>query len=388
MESYINREIKEKFLQMLRFFPCVVCTGSRQVGKTTMIRHLLKDYNYVSLDLPSIATMAEETPDLFFEKYAPPIIIDEVQKAPGIFQYLKTIIDENRHSMGQFVLTGSQRFNLMSNISESLAGRVGIFELEGLSYSEANAFSNISVEDFMIRGTYPELFREKDFPPDFFFSSYIATYLERDVRQLLKVGNLRDFEKLIRLLALQSGNLMDMSSIANSVGIAVSTVKNWISVLETSGIITLLAPWFSNEGKRLVKTPKIYFNDAGLLCWLLGITRENFIESVHNGAVWETFVFSELRKNLELKTKGEKLYFYRDKNGIEVDFLLESSEITLIECKLTDFPKKKDTENLSSVSESFFPNAKKFVISRTENEFLISGTNIFAENIETIRGRI
>ncbi|MBE6349004.1 MAG: hypothetical protein E7064_08735, partial [Spirochaetaceae bacterium] len=197
----IYRNFENIIKTALQFFPCVTLTGARQTGKTTLLKSMLPNYNYISLDLPSIASMAEETPDAFFEKYKTPLIIDEVQYAPKLFRYLKDKLDQNRHEMGQLVLTGSQKFELMKNLSESLTGRTAILELEGLSWDEFKNYhtdEEANFEKFIIRGGFPELTREPNLPLDMFFSSYLATYLERDVRQLVNVSNLRTFEQFIR----------------------------------------------------------------------------------------------------------------------------------------------------------------------------------------------
>lgn len=227
----IERSVENQIKTALKFFPCVTLTGARQTGKTTLLRNILPEYNYISLDLPSIAAMAEETPEVFFEKYKTPLIIDEVQYSPKLFRYLKDKIDQDRHSMGQIVLTGSQKFELMKDLSESLAGRTAVLELEGLSwqeYSNSPCFNDSNktkieekaqFRDFVFRGGFPELTRQLDFPEDMFFSSYLATYLERDVRQLINVTSLRTFEQFIRLLAVRNSQQLDMSCIANALGI-------------------------------------------------------------------------------------------------------------------------------------------------------------------------
>lgn len=356
----IARSFENQIRTALKYFPCVTLTGARQTGKTTLLRSILPDYNYVSLDLPSIAAMADETPDAFFEKYRTPLIIDEVQYSPRLFRYLKERIDADRHSMGQIVLTGSQKFELMKDLSESLAGRTAVLELEGLSWDEyrnAPCFSseNIAVfEDFIYRGGFPELTRVPEMPADMYFSSYLATYLERDVRQLVNVTSLRTFEQFIRLLAVRNSQQLDMSDIANSLGITSKTVASWLSVLETSAQITVLQPWFGNFGKRIVKTPKIYFNDTGLLCWLLGIRREELATSPFAGSVFETAVFAELRKAVKENGNKKQIYYYRDSSQTEVDFLVTGGGCKLIESKLTVNARSDDAAGLKKLAASVF----------------------------------
>lgn len=359
----ITRLFENQIKTALRFFPCVTLTGARQTGKTTLLRNILPEYNYISLDLPSIAAMAEETPEVFFEKYKTPLIIDEVQYSPKLFRYLKDKIDQDRHSMGQIVLTGSQKFELMKDLSESLAGRTAVLELEGLSwqeYSNSPCFNDSNktkieekaqFRDFVFRGGFPELTRQLDFPEDMFFSSYLATYLERDVRQLINVTSLRTFEQFIRLLAVRNSQQLDMSCIANALGINAKTVGAWISVLETSAQITLLQPYFGNFGKRIVKTPKVYFNDTGLLCWLLGIHKEELFTSPFAGSIFETAVFAELRKANKLSGNKKQIYYYRDSGQTEVDFMVIGSGCHFIESKLTVNAKSDDAKNLKKMSD-------------------------------------
>ena len=353
----IYRNFEARIRNALEFFPCVTLTGARQTGKTTLLRAMLPDYHYISLDLPSTASLAEEAPEFFFEKYKTPLIIDEVQYAPKLFRFLKDNLDKDRHGMGRLVLTGSQKFGLMKNISESLAGRTGIMEREGLSWNEyknAPCFSGknrADFETFIFRGGFPELTREPHFPLDMFFSSYLATYLERDVRQLVNVSNLRVFEQFIRLLAVRNAQMLDMADISNSLGVSAKTVASWISVLETSGQITLLQPWFGNVGKRIVKTPKVYFNDTGLLCWLLGVEKANLKTSPFAGSIFETAVFAELRKRNGLQGNKRQLYYYRDVSQTEIDFLEIGSGCRLIEAKLTENPKSDDAVGIRKIYE-------------------------------------
>lgn len=355
----ITRKYAIQIQRALKYFPCVTLTGARQTGKTTLLRSLLPDYNYVSLDLPSTAALAEETPDAFFEKYKMPLIVDEVQYAPELFRFLKDRLDKNRHEMGRLVLTGSQNFSLMKNVSESLAGRTAVMELEGLSWGEyknAPCFSEktpADFETFIFRGGFPELTREPNFPLDLFFSSYLATYLERDVRQLVNVTNLRVFEQFIRLLATRNAQMLDMASLGNALGINAKTVASWISVLETSEQITLLQPWSGNSGKRIVKTPKVYFNDTGLLCWLLGIEKENLKNSPFAGSIFETAVFAELRKNNKINFAKKQIYYYRDVSQTEVDFLEIGGGCRMIESKLTENAKSDDATGLRKMYEHF-----------------------------------
>ena len=352
---WYQREIFERILLATQKFPVVVITGARQVGKTALLQKRFSHYNYVSLDIPSLAAVAEQDPSRFFAQHKAPLIIDEVQYAPGLFRHLKSVIDADRHAMGRFILTGSQKFGLMQEVSESLAGRAAIVELEALSAYEVVERQPLpeDASDYgrmVVRGGFPELWRDPKMPLSMFFSSYLATYLERDVRQLLNVTSLRNFERFIRAAAARNGQTLHKSALAGEVGISVTTVGDWLSVLETSNQIVLLEPWYINLGKRIVKSPKLYFADSGLLSYLVGVTEETLSTSPFVGMIWETYLFSELRKRLKASGSESTLWFYRDKYQLEVDFLIVGGgRGQLLECKWTEFPDVPDTRNVSKL---------------------------------------
>jgi predicted AAA+ superfamily ATPase len=346
------RDISKKIEQSARTFPAVIVTGARQVGKTTLLKKLFPRFHFVSLDLPSNAELAERQPEEFIRRYPPPLIIDEVQYAPGLFRYLKIWIDQNRQCYGQFLLTGSQKFSLMKNISESLAGRCSVLELETLSKNEIDSAQKTSLESLMLRGGFPELHQQPKLDAISFYQSYVATYLARDVRALLKVGHLRDFERFLRACALRSGQLLNKTDLARDIGITPPTANDWISVLQASNQITILEPWFTNKTKSLVKSPKLYLSDTGLLCYLLGITsQDELLRSPLLGNIWETFVFSELRKK-QIAQKGHwKIWFWRDLRGLEVDFLVHRGGLfELLEAKFTETPDSKQVLPLAKVA--------------------------------------
>lgn len=379
----IARKVGTRIGEALRFFPAVVVTGARQTGKTTLVRALLPQYSYVSLDLPSTAMQAETAPDLFFGKYSPPLIIDEVQYAPRLFRHLKARIDADRHAMGSYVLTGSRKFVLMKEISESLAGRVAIVELEGLSAEELGGERSFSIEDYIYRGGFPELWRVPDFPESSFFSAYLSTYLERDVRQILNVGSLRDFERFIRVLAVRNAQQLDMSAVGRAVGATTKTIVSWISVLEASNQIRLLEPWHGNLGKRIVKTPKVYFCDTGLLAWLLGIGRDHIADSPFIGALWETAVYAELRRAISARGVSRQIYYYRDNQGTEVDFLVLGEGVRFVECKWTAAPRSEDARSMERLAraagEAASPELDAVsgtVLCRVDGGFELPGTNL------------
>lgn len=353
---YYPRHCTDRVSHLARHFPAVVVTGARQAGKTTLLRTAFPDHHYISLDLPTIAEQAERDPDLFLREHSPPVLVDEVQYAPGLFRHLKAAIDADRHAMGRFILAGSQHFTLMKGVSDSLAGRSGFLELENLAFGEIRAVTEIPTDTrglaaLMARGQFPELWRVPELPPRDFFQGYLATYLERDVRQILRVGSLRDFERFVRVLAARPAAMLNRSDVARDVGVAVKTISEWLSVLETSGQVALLQPWYANFGKRLVKTPKVYFRDTGLLCFLLNLDETTLLTSPMLGAIWETFVFAEMRKLNEIGGRPFGLWYYRDHQGREVDFALESGgRLSFVECKWEEHPGPREARNLVRVN--------------------------------------
>lgn len=354
-EVFYPRHCAERLLRLAAHFPAVVVTGARQAGKTTLLRATFPNHTYVSLDLPSIADQAERNPDLFLQNHPPPVLVDEVQHAPGLFRHLKAAIDDRRHTMGRFILTGSQHFTLMQGVSDSLAGRCGLLVLENLALPEIRAVTRIptdgrSLASLMTRGQFPELWRVPELPARDFFAGYLATYLERDVRQILRVGNLRDFERFIRVLAARPAAMLNRTDVARDVGVAVKTISEWISVLEASGQVALLEPWYANFGKRLVKTPKVFFCDTGLLCFVLNLDTPALLASPLLGAVWETFVFAELRKLNEIHGRRAGLWHYREHGGRAVDFVLESGgALSFVECKWDERPGRSAAKTLHRV---------------------------------------
>ncbi|MBI5685087.1 MAG: ATP-binding protein [Verrucomicrobia bacterium] len=348
---WIQRDLESRLRQSARTRPVVVLTGARQTGKTSTLRRLFPDHGFVSLDLPTEAEQAEKEPDAFLHRHPAPTIIDEVQYAPALFRHLKVAVDSNRNRNGQFLLTGSQKFTLMKGVSESLAGRADIVELETLSLAEIRgALPRTGVEAAIVRGGFPELNANPDIDLVAFYNSYLATYLERDVRSLASVGSLRDFERFLRACALRSANLLNKADLARDVGIAPSTANQWLSMLEASGQVALLEPWFSNRTKTIIKSPKLYLTDTGLLCALLNIRSEASLrESPAVGAVWETFVFAQLRHRARRAGRVGSLFFWRDRTR-EVDFVAEiGGRLELFEAKWTELPSAADAVNLEFV---------------------------------------
>ncbi|MBI3818641.1 MAG: ATP-binding protein [Planctomycetes bacterium] len=340
---WIHRAQESRILEISRHFPAVVLTGARQAGKTALLKRTFPNATFLTFDYPGTAQEAKENPEKLLSKFQGPIILDEVQYVPELFRYLKIKIDADRQNFGRFLMTGSQKFQLMKNLSESLAGRIAILELDTLSFHEISAtqeLKSFSENEILWRGGFPQLYRDPQTPAREFFQSYVATYLERDVREILRVGNLRDFERFLRICAARAGQLLNLSDLARDVGIAGSTARDWISVLEASCQIILLQPYFNNLGKRLVKSPKLYFRDTGLLCFLLGFESAEALEkSPHIGAVWENFVFNQILREAELMNYAGNIYFWRDAHGTEVDFAIHrNGKLTLIEAKYTETP--------------------------------------------------
>jgi predicted AAA+ superfamily ATPase len=338
---------------------------------------LFPNHAFVSLDLPTEAEQAEKEPRGFLHRHPPPVIIDEVQYAPGLFRHLKVAVDADRTRNGHFLLTGSQKFTLMKGVSESLAGRADVIELATLSWAEIRAaLPRTVLEAAIVRGGFPELYANPDIDHVAFYNSYLATYLERDVRSLANVGNLRDFERFLRACALRSANLLNKADLARDVGIAPSTANHWLSTLEASGQVVLLEPWFSNRTKSIIKSPKLYIADTGLLCALLNIHSVDVLRySPALGAVWETFVFSQLRARERRAGRVGSLFFWRDRTR-EVDFVVDvGGELELFEAKWTELPAESDTVNLDFVRRAIGSAnvASAGVVSRTRNSFPIAG---------------
>lgn len=350
---WIERFVEARIRTLAATRPVVVITGGRQTGKTSLARRLFPRHAYVSLDLPSAAAQAEHDPATFLDAHAPPLVIDEVQYAPGLFRHLKRAVDEKRHDPGRFILTGSQPFSLMQGVSDSLAGRAAIVEVEGLTYAEIRSVHpRMMIGDMLLRGGFPELHADPSIDTADFFRSYVATYLERDLRSQLRVGSLREFERFVRAAALRSAQLLNKAELARDVAISGSTSGEWLALLERGGIVTLLEPWFSNRGKSLVKTPKLYFRDTGLAAFLMGIrTREELLASQLVGGLWETFVCGELRQALTRSSSARQLHFWRDRTK-EADFLIHAGgSFALADAKWTEGPTAADAARLARIRD-------------------------------------
>jgi len=354
---YIHREIEKKIKTFLKQFPVVILTGPRQTGKSTTLKEVfVPRYKYISLEEPTIRENILSDPKLFLDTLPDRVILDEIQYIPELLPYLKMKVDENRTLKGKFILTGSQQFQMMKNVTETLAGRTGLLRLLPFSYVETKEiflkkYKLNPLKIFIhtcLRGSYPEIFIHNKYDARAWYDSYIQTYLERDIRNIYNIGNLRDFHRFLRLLASRCSQILNLSNIASDLGVAVNTVKNWLSILEASYIIYLLPPYYKNIGKRITKSPKIYFTDCGLLCHLLNIKKENeLLNHPLLGAIFENYCIQETVKLFENEGLRPEIYYLRTKTGKEIDLILEVTEgVYPIEIKFTKTPTLKTIEPL------------------------------------------
>ena len=332
---WIERAIEQSIKNAIDKFPAVLITGARQTGKTSLLKHMFPEYHYVSFDDPMTVSKAENAPKQFLEDLPYPVILDEVQYVKDLFRYIKIAIDSKSYQT-HFYLTGSQQFTMMQNISESLSGRVLLVQLPTLRYEELKkSFPDLTMPCYLFQGGYPGIYHHNISTAQW-YPSYVSSYLERDVRNILNIKDLRDFTVFLQLLATRSGQILNLTSLARDIGKSPNTVKSWISVLITSGIIRLLEPYYRNLGKRLIKSPKLYFTDTGLLSYLLGIkNQESLVVSPFIGAIWETYSFNTIVSYFQnLGFLNPPLWFWRTPAGAEVDFVIEqNNQIMLLESK-------------------------------------------------------
>jgi uncharacterized protein len=348
----IQRTLATHIRKMAGLYPIVAVTGPRQSGKTTMLMNMFPEYRYVSLENPDNLSFAINDPNGFLELYNEQVIFDEVQRAPQLFSYLQTTVDQSR-KMGQFMLSGSQNFNLLNSIAQSLAGRVALFRLLPFDFAELKAESLLP-EDFteiLIRGNYPALY-DRPLPTTDFYANYLETYVERDVSTLLNIKDLTSFRTFVRLCAARAGQLLNLTELSRDAAISVPTVRSWLSILESSYLVFQLTPYFRNFNKRLVKSPKLYFYDTGLLCFLLGIkTAEQLLLNEQKGAIFENFIINEYIRQNHHQNLHREFYYWRDSNGLEIDLMVggDSPAFDLVEIKASKTIVQKMFNNLDEV---------------------------------------
>ncbi len=326
----VTREISRHILKLAKQYPVITITGPRQSGKTTLVKKLFKDKKYFSLEDPDTRDKAISDPRSFLEDSENGMILDEIQKAPKLLSYIQGIVDEH-NTAGEFILTGSQQFQLMKSVSQSLAGRTALVKLLPFSMTETKHYKkNEKLDEYLLKGFYPRVWNAK-LDPYQAYSSYFETYIQRDLREMINIKELAQFQKFVRLCAGRIGQVFNATSISNDLGVSAHTVKAWMSVLETSYTVFLLPPYYENIGKRIIKSPKIYFYDVGLASYLLGISDENQLKRDRvYGFLVENFVVLELLKQRFNQGKDSNLFFYRDKYQKEIDVLIKRS--SMLDC--------------------------------------------------------
>lgn len=361
----IQRKLTEQIKNYLQKFPVLAITGPRQSGKTTLVRNLFPDYTYVNLEEIDKRQFAIEDPRGFLSQFNGKLIVDEAQFAPELFSYIQVQSDSSG-KMGEFILTGSQNFLLMERVTQSLAGRVAIFNLLPFSYEEliASNYDEANYQNYILKGFYPAIFDRK-LEPQEWYPNYISTYIERDVRHTLNVGNLLQFRQFMQICAGSVGQLINLSAMGNSIGVSNNTIKNWLSVLEASFVVFRLQPYPSNTKKRIIKSPKLYFYDTGVACELLGIQSVNQLDThFAKGALFENFIIVELLKNSLNRKANHKHYFWRDSNANEIDCIVDQGN-RLIPLEI---------KSAQTINSSFFKGLDHFdSIFQTKNKTLVYG---------------
>ena len=379
---WIERTLSKELKKLARTFPAIVLTGPRQTGKTSLFERIFPNYGYVTLDYAQNAEAAESNPEAFLDQNPCPLIIDEIQYAPSLMRHVKTRIDAKRSTMGQFLITGSQSLSLMAEVTETLAGRAAVIPLQTLSFAEMataydtgdRAFRN----RFLWMGGYPELWANPDMPVsrERWYQSYVTTYLERDVRNLLNVGSLRDFERFLRAVAARVGQVLNISDIGRDVGRPPSTAREWLSVLAASGIVMLLEPYYRSLGKRITKSPKLYFADTGLAAFLCGYSSAKaLIESATVGSFWENHVICQWTRWRDWLRPSAALWFWQDQMKNEVDLIVDLDGIlTPIEIKWKEKPNERDVAGMKRFVEMYGREnvAKGYVACNTRSKFCVS----------------
>jgi uncharacterized protein len=381
---YIDRSLEPAVRKAARDFPAVILAGPRQSGKTTLLRHLFREtHRYISLEPPDVRAAATDDPRSFLELNQPPVILDEVQYVPGLMPHIKERIDKCRGKTGQYLLTGYRSLHLSEKITGPLGGRATMLQLLPLSYREVakTPHANFPWEkgarterhnyifrdlwESFLNGGYPEIAANPKRDVARWHASYVQAYLDRDLRSLRQIGDLTQFHMFLRALAARSAQLLNITDLARDLGLAVNTVKAWISVLEATCQIFILRPYFRNVGKRLVKTPKVYFADVGTLCYLAGLKdAEHAMSGPMGGAIFETAVVGEIMRRLSGRGERPHLYFWRTSTGVEVDLIVETAgKLIPIEIKMSTTPDRSMARNIVSFRKDLYGQSEKgFVI--------------------------
>ncbi len=360
----VERKIKKQINFYATKYPIIGLTGPRQSGKTTLLRKIFSDYRYVSLENPDIREYATEDAVSFLGEYDDKVILDEVQRVPNLFSYLQTKVDEN-HKMGQYILSGSQNFKLLHAVQQSLSGRIGMFKLFPFDFNELKKENLLNDNAFyaLQKGFYPAIF-DRDIPSENYYSNYVETYIERDVNEWMNISNLHTFRQFVKLCAHSASQVLNLNDISKKCGISQPTAKAWLSILEGSYIIFLLPPYFNNFSKRIIKSPKLYFYDTGLLCFLLGITSAEHMENqTIKGHLFENMIIAELIKQQAHEQKNVQFYFWRDSNQKEIDLIIEHNQKNyLTEIKSTATISQKLFKNLNDIAQFFSNDIEKQLV--------------------------
>jgi predicted AAA+ superfamily ATPase len=368
----VKRVLSKAILKHGKKFPVISLTGPRQSGKSTLLQNLFPDYTYINLEDADIRLYAQEDPKDFLRGQGPKLIIDEVQRVPVLFNYLQGIVDKAKKN-GEYILSGSQNFLMMENITQTLAGRVAIFKLLPFSYSEVSELRNKpkNAAEAIYKGFYPRLY-DKKIDPDFFYQNYIETYIERDLRSLKNIGDLNAFTRFLKLCAGRTGQILNLQSLALDAGISQPTAKNWLSLLEASYIVFQLPSYSVNVNKRLIKSPKLYFYDTGVACHLLGIKNASQTDTHYlKGALFENLVIAEMYKSKLNKGIEPDYHFYRDSNQNEIDLLWqEGNKLNKAEIKYSATLRPEFAHVMTKLKvQKILKDGKQFIfMNQTENK--------------------
>jgi hypothetical protein len=381
--KYIPRLLESEIVQAATQFSSILLSGPRRVGKTTLLRHAFPNASYVQLEDPDEIGRVRADPRGFVDSVSFPAILDEIQSTPELFSYIRTHIDKNPEQRGQWLLTGSQEASLMQGVVESMAGRTAIFQLLPFSTRESPAVS-------LIGGGFPEVIAQPDACRTW-FRSYVQTYLERDVRSLSNISDLATYRRFMALLATRTGQTLNKTELAAPLGVSVPTIAAWLNILEITGQIILVPPFYENFGKRLTKSPKIYFVDSGLVCHLLGLeTEDSLIGSPFLGPLFEGFAASEIVKCQLNANHRREIYFFRDASGLEVDLLVPSGDLLyLIECKASSTIRSDDARNVNILGVAIKDRAtEKIVVCRGTNPLPVVAPGVTGVSVDQLISRL